>query len=78
MKKIIVLILGIILMSACNNLAYKMDGWASPANKENRDKIDVTVFEYEGHTYLIFGRTIMTSGVVHDPNCICHKKAEEE
>ena len=78
MRKIIALLLGIVLMSSCTDIVYKADGWAVPTNKRNRSEIDVTVFEYDGHTYLIFGRTTMTNGVVHDPNCTCHKEDNDE
>ena len=82
MKKIIVLILRIVLMSSCtavkNTVVVKMDGWAVPANSESkRNWVDVTKYEYDGHTYLIFGRTVLTNGVVHDPDCACTKRKEE-
>ena len=82
MKKIIVLILGIVLMSSCTSVndavTVKMDGWAVPANRESkRNCIDVSKYEYDGHTYLVFGRTVLTNGVVHDPDCACTKRKEE-
>lgn len=82
MKKIIVLILGIVLMSSCtavnNTVVVKMDGWAVPANSERKGNwIDVTKYEYDGHTYLVFGRTVLTNGVVHDPDCACKETKEE-
>lgn len=69
MKKIIV-ILTILLLSACDSMTVHMDGWAEPVNS-NDSKIDVCVYEYNGHRYLIFGRTDLTNGVVHDPDCEC-------
>ena len=51
-------------------MTVHMDGWAEPVNS-NDSKIDVCVYEYNGHRYLIFGRTDLTNGVVHDPDCEC-------
>lgn len=47
-----------------------LDGWATPVNS-NDEKIDVSIYEYNGHTYLIFGQSTLTNGVVHDPDCEC-------
>ena len=74
MKKFLFLIL-CLLFTSCNDAVVHMDGWASPVNSNDK-KIDVSLYEYDGHTYLIFGFTQFTSGVVHDPNCICNLKKE--
>lgn len=47
-----------------------MDGWAEAVNSSDI-KLDVSVYKYNGHQYLIFGRTELTNGVVHDPDCSC-------
>ena len=75
MKKFLLLIFCIILTS-CDSAVVHMDGWATPVNSNDR-KIDVSIYEYDGHTYLIFGQTSMTNGVVHNPDCICNARKEE-
>lgn len=75
MKKILLLIFCIILTS-CDNMMVHMDGWATPVNS-NDQKLDVSIYEYDGHTYLIFGHTSMTNGVVHSPDCACNAIKEE-
>lgn len=69
MKKLIIL-LAILLLSSCDSMYVHMDGWAEPINSNDR-KIDVSVYSYNGHQYLIFGSTTLTNGVVHDPDCPC-------
>lgn len=69
MKKILLLILCIVFTS-CNNAVVHMDGWATPVNSNDKN-LDVSIYEYNGHTYLIFGQTSLTNGVVHDPDCEC-------
>ena len=74
MKKVLLLITSILILSECNPMVH-MDGWANPVNS-NDLKIDVNMYEYNGHTYLIFGRTLFGGGVVHDPNCSCLTKED--
>lgn len=61
------------ILSSCDFMKAHMDGWANPVYSTDK-KIDVTLYEYDGHTYLIFGHTSFANGVVHDPNCDCSKK----
>ena len=75
MKKFLLLIFCIILTS-CDSAIVRMDGWATPVNS-NDQKIDVSIYEYDGHTYLLFGHTSITNGVVHNPDCICNTRKEE-
>lgn len=79
MKKFISLIFGTLLISSCTTIKdaviVKMDGWAHPVNSTEKP-IDVTIYEYNGHTYLIFGRSTLINGVVHNPDCICNKTEE--
>ena len=76
MKKIILIVVFCMMLSSCDFMKVHMDGWANPVHSTD-EKIDVTLYEYDGHTYLIFGHTLLTSGVVHDPNCNCSKKEEQ-
>lgn len=75
MKKILLLILCLIF-SSCDNMTVHMDGWATPVNS-NDEKFDVSVYEYNGHTYLIFGSTRIVNGVVHNPDCVCNLGKEK-
>ena len=72
MKKIIILLV-ILLLSSCDSIYVHRDGWAEPINS-NDEKLDVTIYEFNGHQYLIFGRDFLTSGVVHNPDCPCITK----
>ena len=74
-KLLITSFLIILFLVCCNSIVVHMDGWANPVNS-NDDKIDVRLYEYDGHTYLIFGGTKFTNGVVHDPNCSCLEKED--
>lgn len=69
--KIILLIISILLLSSCDSIIVHMDGWATPVNSNDK-KFDVSLYEYNGHTYFIFGETRAVNGVVHDPDCICN------
>ena len=75
MKKIILIVIFCMMLSSCDFMKVHMDGWATPVNS-NDEKLDVSTYEYNGHTYLIFGHTTMTNGVVHDPDCRCSKKKD--
>lgn len=76
MKKIILIAVFCMMLSSCDFMKAHMDGWVTPVNS-NDEKIDVSIYEYDGHTYLIFGHTTMTNGVVHNPDCICNARKEE-
>lgn len=69
--KIILLIISILLLSSCDGMIVHMDGWATPVNSTGK-KIDVSKYEYDGHTYLVFGLTTLTNGITHDPDCKCN------
>ena len=58
------MILGaMLLMSACET---------------NKEKVDFPVrarsYTYEGHQYIMFLYNQYINGVVHDPDCPCHKE----
>lgn len=76
MKKIILIVIFCMILSSCDFMTVHMDGWATPINS-NDQKLDVSTYEYNGHIYLIFGRTSMVNGVVHSPDCICKVRSEE-
>lgn len=54
-----------------------------PLTKEQRDEqiaSDITEFSYKGHNYLLYERRYCKGGVaglVHDPDCPCHKTNSE-
>lgn len=75
MKRIL-FILAIAVLVGCDQMMVHMDGWAHPVNS-NDDKLDVSLYEYAGHRYLIFGHTTLANGVVHDPDCPCHHQVAQ-
>ena len=69
--KILFLIISVLLLGSCDSITVHMDGWATPVNSTDK-KIDVSKYEYNGHTYLVFGLTTFASGITHDPDCKCN------
>ena len=76
MKKILLTLLCCVMFTSCDFMKVHLDGWASPVNS-NDPKLDVSIYEYDGHTYLIFGQSSMTNGVVHNPDCVCNAVEEK-
>lgn len=71
MRKIIIL-LGLALLCGCEDPGVEVTN--SPDNTIPFDF--VTHFEYKNHQYIKFRTSKNTSsigGVVHDPDCKCHK-----
>lgn len=40
--------------------------------------LDVSKINYEGHSYIMFDGYTSLNGIVHDPDCSCHKKVEDD
>lgn len=57
MKKLIIILGALALLSACRTETLISD----PVR-----------FEYDGHEYIYFPVSYYQNGVVHDPDCPCH------
>lgn len=69
MKKILFIAVAI-LATSC---VYVPGGYI-PKEIGNEYEVNISKIEHEGHSYLLFDGY----GVVHNPNCECTKKEEEE
>lgn len=63
MRKFVV-IGAMLLLSACS----------TETNKEVELLSKPVRFEYDGHKYIHFSVYVYHNGVVHDPDCPCHKE----
>ncbi len=78
-KKIISIVVMVIVMIGTSGCSHK---GVSVDSTDNRNEIVAREFDYNGHHYIEFGRVsrrhvvgsfVYEGGVVHDPNCPCHK-----
>ena len=86
MKKILLFaLLGIALLAGCGRSRY--DENIVIASDSSKMKIDVNGWttcmdigriEYDGHTYIVFNGERILNGIVHDPDCKCHKTTINE
>ena len=64
-------------------LALTLAGCRKPSTQQEMDAHvarHIKVFNYQGHRYLFYERQLGrggVGGVVHDPDCPCHEKGEE-
>ena len=63
MKKLLIILATTILISACDNSDKPFGHMSKPLR-----------FEYDGHRYIHFRMDVHRNGVVHDPECLCHKE----
>ena len=40
--------------------------------------VDIKTIPYNGHSYILFRNNSKISGVIHDPDCSCHKTNETD
>jgi len=68
MKKIIIAALSMLTFAACESGTARL---YAPTN------IPYDSVVYKGHHYLIWNRSRFLNGVVHDPDCPCHKDTSD-
>ena len=67
MKKLLSVVLLALCMVSCTDVR-------KTNSEETISFVSISRFEYQGHTYISFvGLNGYQSGIVHDPDCKCHK-----
>lgn len=83
MKKIILCLLSVVALVSCSPSRYeKMEATEGKSVKVSvqgcTSLIDIVKITYDGHSYIIFDGSDHLNGIVHDPDCACHKKNSNE
>lgn len=71
MKRLIIILGAMILLSGCCTQVERQE---EPT--ELRLMYEPKKFSHEGHRYICFRLSVYSAGVVHDPDCPCHKEEE--
>lgn len=83
MKKFVFVIIAGLVLSACCEVCDETTSnkqiVENPVDvildsEEYYYSLDATHFEYNGHKYILFEEYERWGGIVHDPDCPCHKK----
>lgn len=79
MKKIILCLLAVVALASCAPSKYE-EAKTTDAEyiKVKTKMLDIFKFNYSGHSYIMFDGTSHLNGVVHDPDCSCHKTNETD
>ena len=77
MKKYLFLLIALVAMCSCGPAKVETEH----SEHSILEKFDVVRhFEYKGHKYIQFARTFparqSSMGIVHDPDCACHKNSD--
>lgn len=83
MKKIILCLLSVVTMVSCSPSRYEeMEATEGKSVKVSVQGyislLDIGKVTYDGHSYIMFSGTSSLNGIVHDPDCVCHKKNSNE
>lgn len=83
MKKFILCLFAVALLASCAPSKYKeaetTDAEHVKVTTENTcTLLDISKFSYDGHSYILFDGDSHLNGIVHDPDCACHKHDSNE
>ena len=83
MKKFVFVIIAGLMLSACCEVCDETSNTQTIWKPVDVDLVyngtiyhylDATHFEYKNHKYILFEEFENWGGIVHDPDCPCHKK----
>lgn len=83
MKKLILCLFATAMLASCAPSKYEE---AKTTNAEHVKVstettctlLDISKFNYSGHSYILFDGDSHLNGIVHDPDCSCHKTTETD
>lgn len=83
MKKFILCLFAAVMLASCAPSKYEE---AKTTNVEHVKVstettctlLDISKFSYSGHSYILFDGDSHLNGIVHDPDCACHKHDSSE
>lgn len=83
MKKFILCLFAVAMLTSCAPSPYKeaetTDAEHVKVTTENTcTLLDIYRVNYNGHSYILFDGDSNLNGIVHDPDCSCHKSNETD
>ena len=83
MKKFILCLFAATLLASCDSSKYEEANTTDVEHvKVSTETIyallDISKFNYSGHSYILFDGDSNLNGIVHDPDCSCHKTNETD